>query len=127
VDEVLPEQPIRQWVLSVPYPLRFLFASGPSVMGEVLGIVYRCIATHLIKKERDRISGWRQGTAFSITRELSALTHHLCFLYSFASFSYANPLYNLISVSDLHFYCLVAGVVGLIGLGLRRLVGPNGN
>ncbi len=27
VDEVFPEQPVRQWVLSVPYPLRFLFAS----------------------------------------------------------------------------------------------------
>ena len=50
VDEVFPEQPVRQWVLSVPYPLRFLFASRPDVMGRVLGIVYRCIATHLIKK-----------------------------------------------------------------------------
>jgi len=50
VDEVLPEQPVRQWLLSVPYPLRFLFASRPAVMGEVLGIVYRCIATHLTKK-----------------------------------------------------------------------------
>ncbi len=50
VDEVFPEQPVRQWVLSVPYPLRFLFASRPAIMGRVLGIVYRCIATHLIKK-----------------------------------------------------------------------------
>ena len=50
VDEVFPEQPVRQWVLSVPYPLRFLFASRPAVMGRVLGIVYRCLATHLIKK-----------------------------------------------------------------------------
>lgn len=50
VDEVFPEQPVRQWVLSVPYPLRFLFASRPEVMTGVLGIVYRCIATHLIKK-----------------------------------------------------------------------------
>ncbi len=50
VDEVLPEQPVRQWVLSVPYPLRSLFASRPEVMGRVLGIVHRCIATHLIKK-----------------------------------------------------------------------------
>ncbi len=50
VDEVFPEQPVRQWVLSVPYPLRFLFASRPAIMGQVLGIVYRCIATHLIKK-----------------------------------------------------------------------------
>jgi hypothetical protein len=37
-------------VLSFPYPLRFLFASQPVVMGQVLGIVYRCIATHLIKQ-----------------------------------------------------------------------------
>ena len=50
VDEVLPEQPIRQWVLSFPYQLRFLFASRPEIMGKVLGIVYRAIAGHLIKK-----------------------------------------------------------------------------
>ncbi len=50
VDEVLPHQPMRQWVLSVPFPLRFLFASQPAVMGKVLGIVYRTIATHLIRK-----------------------------------------------------------------------------
>jgi len=39
VDEVLHEQ-----------TLRLLFASRPEIMGRVLGIVYRCIATHLIKK-----------------------------------------------------------------------------
>ena len=50
VDEVLPHQPMRQWVLSVPFPLRFLFASQPKVMGKVLGIVYRAIATHLTHK-----------------------------------------------------------------------------
>ena len=31
VDDVLPEQPIRQWVLTFPYPLRFLFAAQPQV------------------------------------------------------------------------------------------------
>jgi hypothetical protein len=50
VDEVFPEQPVRQWVLSFPYPLRFLFASRPAIMGQVLGIVYRVIASHLIQK-----------------------------------------------------------------------------
>ena len=44
VDEILPYQLMRQWVLSVPFPLRFLFASQPAVMGKVLGIVYRTIA-----------------------------------------------------------------------------------
>jgi len=47
VDEILPHQPMRQWVLSVPFPLRFLFASNPKVMTRVLGIVYRTIATYL--------------------------------------------------------------------------------
>jgi hypothetical protein len=50
VDEVLPEQPLRQWVLSVPYALCFLFAPRPAIMGRVLAIVYRIIATHLINK-----------------------------------------------------------------------------
>lgn len=27
VDDILPHQPIRQWVLSVPFPLRFLFGA----------------------------------------------------------------------------------------------------
>jgi len=50
VDEVFPEQPVRRWVLSSPYPLRYLFASRPAVMGRVLGAVYRVITTHLIGK-----------------------------------------------------------------------------
>ncbi len=66
VDEILPFQPMRQLapgmacsramqeqlprVLSVPFPLRLLFASQPAVMGKVLGIVYRAIATHLTRK-----------------------------------------------------------------------------
>ncbi len=50
VDEVLPRQPLRQWVLSVPFPLRFLFATEPAALTAVLGIVYRAIAAHLIRK-----------------------------------------------------------------------------
>jgi ribosomal protein S27E len=50
VDEVLPHEPICQWVLSFPFQLRFLFASRPELMGKALGIVYRAIASHLIKK-----------------------------------------------------------------------------
>ena len=66
VDEILPHQPMRQLspgmaciramqeqlprVLSVPFPLRLLFARQPAVMGKVLGIVYRTIATYLAHK-----------------------------------------------------------------------------
>jgi hypothetical protein len=49
VDDILPEAPMRQWLLSFPFPLRFLFASQPAIMSKVLGIVYRALATHLIR------------------------------------------------------------------------------
>lgn len=58
VDEVLPEQPMRQWVLSFPFQLRFLFASRPEIMGRVLAIVYRAISTHLIRR-----AGYSKQTA----------------------------------------------------------------
>jgi len=77
VDEVFPEQPIRQWVLSVPYPLHFLFASRPAVMGRVLGIVYRCIATHLIKKAGFSRKTAQAGAVTLIQRFGSALTKSL--------------------------------------------------
>ena len=73
VDEVFPEQPVRQWVLSVPYPLRFLFASRPAIMGQVLGIVYRCIATHLIKKAGFSRQPAQAGAVTLIQRFGSAL------------------------------------------------------
>jgi hypothetical protein len=50
VDEVLPKQPIRQWILSFPFQLRFLFASRPELMGRVLGVVYRVLSAQLIQK-----------------------------------------------------------------------------
>jgi len=37
VAEVFPHQLERQWVLSFPFQLRFLFASHPVITGQVLG------------------------------------------------------------------------------------------
>jgi Transposase zinc-binding domain len=50
VDEVLPRQPLRQWVLSVPFPLRYLFATDSAALSAALGIVCRAIASHLVRK-----------------------------------------------------------------------------
>jgi hypothetical protein len=84
VDKVLPRQPMRQWVLSVPFPLRFLFASQPHVMSKVLGIVYRIIATYLIKKAGYNKKTARTGTVTLIQRFGSALNlnvhFHMLFL-----------------------------------------------
>ncbi|MEL5762514.1 IS91-like element ISVsa3 family transposase, partial [Escherichia coli] len=84
VDEVLPEQPMRQWVLSFPFQLRFLFASRPEIMGWVLGIVYRVIATHLVKKAGHTHQVAKTGAVTLIQRFGSALNlnvhFHMLFL-----------------------------------------------
>jgi len=79
VDEVFPEQPARKWVLSFPYPLRFLFASRPVIMGQVLGIVYRVIATHLIKKAGCTRKTAQAGAVTLIQRFGSALNLNIHF------------------------------------------------
>jgi hypothetical protein len=84
VDEVFPKRPTRQWVLSFPYPLRFLFAHRPEVMGRVLGIVYRCIATHLTRKAGFSPRTAQTGAVTLIQRFGSALNlnvhFHMLFL-----------------------------------------------
>ncbi len=49
-DEILPERPLRQWVLSLPMALRFLLATRPAVLSAVLGVVYRTISGHLLSE-----------------------------------------------------------------------------
>lgn len=84
VDEVLPHESIRQWVLSFPFQLRFLFASYPEIMSKVLSIVYRAIATHLIKKAGFTNKTARTGAVTLIQRFGSALNlnvhFHMLFL-----------------------------------------------
>jgi hypothetical protein len=36
--------PVRQWVLSFPIPLRYLFAAHPDLLAPVLQIVHRVIS-----------------------------------------------------------------------------------
>jgi len=79
VDEVLPHQPMRQWVLSVPFPLRFLFASNPKVMSRVLSIVYRAIATHLAHKAGFTNPLAKTGAVTLIQRFGSALNLNIHF------------------------------------------------
>ncbi len=90
VDEVLPEQPMRQWVLSFPFPLRFLFASRPEIMGRVLGIVYRVIATHLVKKAGHSQKTARTGAVTLIQRFGSALNLNIHFHMLFLDGVYAD-------------------------------------
>ncbi len=77
VDNVLPHQPIRQWVLSLPIPLRFLLASRPQEIGPILTIVYRCLSKAIIK--RSGIKSSKTGSVTLIQRFGSALNLNIHF------------------------------------------------
>jgi hypothetical protein len=79
VDEILPYQPMRQWVLSFPFPLRFLFASNPRVMTGALAIVYRAIATHLARKAGFTMATAQTGAVTLVQRFGSALNLNIHF------------------------------------------------
>ena len=50
VDHVIPRGPVRQWVLSLPIPLRLLLAAQPVLVTPVLQVVPRVITRHLLEQ-----------------------------------------------------------------------------
>jgi len=78
-DEVFPDVPLRQWVISFPFPLRYLFAAHPQAMGKVLGIIYRAISTHLIHKAGYQLKDGSTGAVTLIQRFGSALNLNIHF------------------------------------------------
>jgi integrase len=69
----MPHQPVRQWVLSFPFPLRFLLTSYPELMGKILGIVQRVLSTHLFNKAGFIRTTAQTGSVTLIQRFGSAL------------------------------------------------------
>ena len=43
IDDVLPPVPVRQWVLSFPWPLRLLFAAKPELFDTLIGRITRTL------------------------------------------------------------------------------------
>jgi Transposase zinc-binding domain/Putative transposase len=79
VDEVFGPRPVRQWVLSFPYPLRFLFASKPEAIGPVLAIVHRVIAGWLADQAGVERASAQCGAVTLIQRFGSALNLNIHF------------------------------------------------
>jgi hypothetical protein len=50
VDRVLPRVPVRQWVLSLPYALRYRLAYDASLVTDVLAIFTRTVFASLIRR-----------------------------------------------------------------------------
>lgn len=74
VDHVFPEVPVRQWVLSFPWPLRLLFATNPDALSRCLAVIVRAIQTDLTHRAGlAASSGARTGVVTLIQRFGSAL------------------------------------------------------
>jgi len=54
VDHVLPHVPVRQWVLTVPFALRYRMAYDRKVLREVRRVFLRTIFAHLRRRARAR-------------------------------------------------------------------------
>ncbi|MDF1757325.1 MAG: transposase zinc-binding domain-containing protein, partial [Legionellaceae bacterium] len=79
VDGILPDTPIRQWVLSLPYDLRFLLANNPEVLSDVLKVIHRAISSYLIKKAGLTVKTGKTGAVTLIQRFGSALNLNIHF------------------------------------------------
>ena len=53
VDHVLPDVPIRQWVLSLPYRLRYLLAWDHDLCRAVASVYVRAILGFLRRRAKD--------------------------------------------------------------------------
>ena len=72
VDHIIPRVPVRQWVLSLPIPLRFLLAAHPHLLTPVLQVIHRAISTFLIKQAGLKRIEAQTGTITLIQRFGSA-------------------------------------------------------
>jgi hypothetical protein len=72
VDHVIPHVPVRQWVLSLPIPLRALLAAQPELVTPVLQVVQRVITRHLLDTAGLRADKGQGGAVTLIQRFGSA-------------------------------------------------------
>jgi hypothetical protein len=72
VDHVFPHQPVRQWVISFPIPLRIMLAAQPQWLTPVRNVIHRSISAFLIMQAGLKISEAQTGAVTLIQRFGSA-------------------------------------------------------
>ena len=65
-DRVLPEVPVRQWVLSLPFALRYRLAYDAGLVRAVLHIFVQAVFSSLRRRARAH-SGVRQAQCGAVT------------------------------------------------------------
>jgi uncharacterized protein (DUF983 family) len=72
VDHVIPHVSVRQWVLSLPNPLRLLMAAQPELVTPVLQVVQRVVSRYLLDHARLEVEEGHGGAVTLIQRFGSA-------------------------------------------------------
>jgi ribosomal protein S27E len=55
VDHVFPDVPVRQWVLSIPFPLRYRLAYDAGLMSRVLNVFIRTVFSDLRRRAKGQL------------------------------------------------------------------------
>jgi hypothetical protein len=124
-DQVLPQKPLRQWVLSLPFALRFLLATDADALTRVLGIVYRAISGFILRKAKLTRAEGDTGSVTLIQRFGSALNlnvhlHMLVLDGAFLSGT-APPVFRRIAApTERELQSLVERIAERIGRALER-------
>jgi len=92
-DHVLPEVPFRQWVLSVPHPVRYLLAYDASLMSAVIGLFVRAIFNHL------GLVAKREGL---VTRLSDAPAGAICVPQRYGSAANLNPHLHVLATDGVY-------------------------
>ena len=128
VDRVLPEVPIRQWVLTLPYPLRYRCAYDARLTSEVLRAFLRSLFAELRRRARQHwgMRAPQCGAVTFIQRFGSALNLNLHFhtlaldgVYDGADTSGATPRFTPLPPPD---HDEVARVLAGTARRLQRIV-----
>jgi len=74
VDCVIPPVPVRQWVLSLPIPLRLLFAAQPQLLAPFLQVIHTSLpafwSSGRVLNLAEPIPAWSRSSGASAPRPI---------------------------------------------------------
>jgi hypothetical protein len=130
VERVIPEVPVRQWVLTLPYPLRYRCAYDAKLMSEVLKVFLRALFASLRHRTRRQgVQGRLQCGAVSFLQRFGSAINLNCHVHTLA----LDGVYPVSANGRIHFHPLpppddeeVARVVVRIAHNLAKLLKQQG-
>ena len=122
VDGVLPEQRLRQWVLSFPYHLRFLFAFNPKALSIGLEVTTKTILRYYAKKAKVEFKVMAKSGAVALIQRFGGhlnLNIHFHLVFINGAFDKDATFYPLTGPTDADVAEMVTKIKANIGLRLH--------